>query len=136
MSDQAEKLKRIERLLERAGKIVAAAEVEFDQRLGREIDELRSVMSAGDHKAALTMAYRLKGRSGSLGWPLVASAANALAKLLERNPDMGTSDREADVFLEALDLICSQGMKGEDPRGQLLVRELYQLVENPETPKS
>ena len=52
-----------------------------------------------------------------------------MAKLMERCPDMALGDESVTVHIDTLNLLFRDGMEGEDPRGQPLVRALYKIVE-------
>lgn len=120
---------RLGKMLARADEIVATASAEYDLRLSDDLDILCADIAAEKRQAAIHQAYRIKARAGTLGWPLVSAGVNALAKLLERCPDLALDGESVTVHLETLDLLLKENMRDEDPRGQPLVRALYKIVD-------
>lgn len=123
-------------IMARAGEYVASADVaiaetkeNFDEVLAGDLLELRKIAQSGTRAETIGLAYRIKGRAGTVGWPLISSAANALAKLLERSGALSLKSASVNVHLDTLELLYRENMKGEDARGQPLVRELYKIVE-------
>ena len=116
-------------LVERAEKVLQEAKKDYSSTLQDDLDALDAAVASDDREKVVNMAYQIKGRAGTVGWPLVSAAANALAKLLERCPDMALDEESVAVHTDTLALLFRDGMDGEDPRGQPLVRALYKIVE-------
>lgn len=116
-------------LIERAEKALEDAKEGFSDVLEEDLADLDAAVKAGDRAKVIDLSYRIKGRAGTVGWPLVSAAANALAKLMERCPDMALDEESVVVHTDTLSLLFRDGMDGEDPRGQPLVRALYKIVE-------
>lgn len=129
MDRDEEIMGRLGEMLARADQIVEEAGAEYAAALGDDLGVLRADVVAGNRDAVMRQAYRIKARAGTLGWPLVSTGANALAKLLERCPDLALEEESVAVHMETLDLLFQENMKGEDPRGKPLVRALYKIVE-------
>lgn len=116
-------------LVERAEKALEKAKEDYSSKLEEDLDELLAAVASDDREKVIHLSYRIKGRAGTVGWPLVSAAANAMAKLMERCPDMALGDESVTVHIDTLNLLFRDGMEGEDPRGQPLVRALYKIVE-------
>lgn len=116
-------------LVARAEKVLVEAKKDYDNTLADDLSALDEAVASDDRKKVVHLAYQIKGRAGTVGWPLVSAAANALAKLLERCPDMALSEESVAVHTDTLGLLFRDGMEGEDPRGQPLVRALYKIVD-------
>jgi hypothetical protein len=128
--DKAEQIMgRLGEMLDRADEIVGEAGAEYAAALGEDLAVLSGEIAAGNRAAAIHQAYRIKARAGTLGWPLVSTGANALAKLLERCPDLALDGESVVVHMETLGLLFQENMTGEDPRGQPLVRALYKILD-------
>ncbi len=118
-----------DQLVERAEKVLEEAKKDYGDTLEADLAALDEAVAEDDREKVVKMAYQIKGRAGTVGWPLVSAAANALAKLLERCPDMALNEESVAVHTDTLGLLFRDGMEGEDPRGQPLVRALYKIVE-------
>lgn len=116
-------------LIARAEKVLLKAKKDYANTLEDDLSDLDAAVAGDDREKVVNLAYRIKGRAGTVGWPLVSAAANALAKLLERCPDMALDEESVTVHTDTLGLLFRDGMEGEDPRGQPLVRALYKIVE-------
>lgn len=116
-------------LIERAEKALEEAKTDFSDILDDDLAALEAAVASADREKVTQLAYQIKGRAGTVGWPLISAAANALAKLMERCPNMALDDESVTVHTDTLNLLFRDGMEGEDPRGQPLVRELYKIVE-------
>ncbi len=116
-------------LVARAEKVLLKAKKDYTNTLEDDLSDLDAAVAGDDREKVVHLAYQIKGRAGTVGWPLISSAANALAKLLERCPDMALSEESVAVHTDTLGLLFRDGMEGEDPRGQPLVRALYKIVE-------
>lgn len=116
-------------LIERAEKALEEAKTDYSDVLNDDLLALEAAVADADREKVVNLAYQIKGRAGTVGWPLVSAAANALAKLMERCPDMALDDESVTVHTDTLSLLFRDGMEGEDPRGQPLVRALYKIVE-------
>lgn len=118
-----------EQAIARAGKVVEKMSEGYDERLGGLLGDLETALNRDDRAEAIVVAHTIKGESGMFGWPLVSAAAGWLRQVLEAESGPCVS-RTVAVHMDTLQLIVSEGMKGEDPVGQKLIRELYQIVEN------
>lgn len=116
-------------LVERAEKVLVEAKKDYSTRLEEDLSELEAAVTADDRDRVVHLSYQIKGRAGTVGWPLVSAAANAMAKLMERCPNMALGDESVTVHIDTLNLLFREGMEGEDPRGQPLVRALYKIVD-------
>ena len=116
-------------LVGRAEKALQEAKKDYSTKLEEDLKELEAAVAADDRDKVVNLSYQIKGRAGTVGWPLVSAAANAMAKLMERCPDMALGDESVTVHIDTLNLLFRDGMEGEDPRGQPLVRALYKIVE-------
>lgn len=129
MDKVAQIMSQLDQMILRANQIVEDASVQYEAALGGDLAILRADITEGNRSSAIHQAYRIKGRAGTLGWPLISAGVNALAKLLERCPDLALGEESVTVHLETLSLMFQQKMKGEDPRGQPMVRDLYKILE-------
>jgi len=121
-------------LVRRAESAIEKEAENYDEVLEVNLRELRACADTGNYKEASKLAYSIKGAAGSMGWPLISTAAGFLRHVfdehaLEAEDRQGQLKKIVGVHLDTLDLIFKNQMKGDDKVGVGLVKELYALLE-------
>jgi|GEM_PF-2504262 len=137
VSEDVEMAAYIRHLVRRAEKALAKEAENYDEVLEVNLRELRASVKAANYKDGAKLAYSIKGAAGSMGWPLISTAAGFLRHVLEKEDQVDQLKNVANVHLDTLDLIFKEQMKGEHQVGVGLIKELYALLEkyeiNPST---
>lgn len=102
----------------------------YDEILEESLKTLRVALDAGNTKDSIRISYSIKGVAGSLGWPLVSTAAGYLRHVLAEEEKVTKFDETIAVHILTLDLLYKNKMKGEHPEGIKLIKHLYNLLVN------
>ncbi len=118
----------MKRLVGRAEEALEELQGGYEEQLGEDLMRLRKFAEEEHYQAAAALAYRIKGAAGTLGWPLISVAANFLGHVI-RSLDQTSKGQDAlRVHLDTIDLIYAERLKGEHPKGRVLVRELAAVL--------
>ena len=116
-------------------KLIAKAEAalnkeaeNYDAVLEESIETLKQAMEDSNYKNAIRIAYSIKGAAGSLGWPLVSTAAGYLRHVLEEKEKVAKIEETIAVHNHTLELLYKNKMKGDHPEGIKLIKNLHNLL--------
>ena len=119
----------IRHLVRRAEKALEKEAENYDEVLEVNLRDLRVSVDAGNYEEGAKLAYSLKGAAGSMGWPLISTAAGFLRHVLEEEDKIDQLSNVVGVHLDTMDLIFKDEMKGENQIGVGLIKELFALLE-------
>ena len=100
------------------------------RRLGAACDELES---SGGAKEAIETAYwiahQMKGQGGTFGYPLITAVGASLCDLLDGRESLDAAQvQAARLHFEAMSLVVSRPLKGDDGEGAKMVEGLLKVA--------
>lgn len=117
-------------MLERAERAIQNLAENYEAELTEDLAQLKKHLECAEWTDAQHYAYKIKSAAGTMGWPLISTASNFLVHALTGRDQIPQFEDIILIQFETLDLIHKEGMKGEDPCGVLLVKELFAVLEN------
>ena len=129
MTDNSKELDKIvASLVARADRAMDEEAENYDAILGESIEALQKAVAEKNTEEAIVIAYSIKGAAGTMGWPLASQAAGFLRHVLEEEEKVSKLQDTISVHLHTLDLIYKNKMKGDEPEGVELIKNLYNLL--------
>lgn len=127
--------KRINNFDEVVTKLIAKAEAalskeadNYEAVLAECLNALRQALDEKNNSDAIRIVYSIKGVAGTLGWPLVSTAAGYFRHVLEEQGKIKKIDETISVHMHTLELLFKNQMKGEHPEGIKLIKNLHNLL--------
>ena len=119
----------VSRLIAKADTAMETVAEGYDDVLEESIAALKQALGDNNTKDAIKIAYGIKGAAGSLGWPLVSTAAGYLRHVLEERDKVEKIEETIAVHVHTLELLFKNQMKGDHPEGIQLIKNLFSLLE-------
>lgn len=120
--------KIVTRLIAKADAALKKEAVNYDAILGESLATLKKALASNNMKDAIRISYSIKGAAGTLGWPLVSTAAGYLRHVLEENEKVEKLNETIAVHVSTLEILYKNKMKGEHEEGIKLIKNLYNLL--------
>ena len=100
------------------------------KRLGAACDELESSGGAKDAiETAYWIAHQMKGQGGTFGYPLITAVGASLCNLLDGRESLDAAQvQAARLHFEAMSLVVSRPLKGDDGEGAKMVEGLLKVA--------
>lgn len=116
------------RLIAKAESALNKEAENYDAILEESLSTLKVALDDKNIKDSIRIAYSIKGSAGSLGWPLVSTAAGYLRHVLAEEEKVSKFDETVAVHMSTLELLYKNKMKGENPEGIKLIKNLFNLL--------